>query len=178
MGASCQPRCLISSMRGAEHVRLPPFTLEGFELLGSPVGGAAFCVALHAAHGKVSLFVGRGNLPHLQTQALLLRFCTSFCKVVHLVRTVPPHLWGGASPGLTPSLGLLWRWSRGLRQISRGPLSYLASLTEVSKMIGIVSPRSLLPQFKPGSSSCAKTGPRRSAFCRRFRAENLVGGLR
>ena len=32
------------------------------------------------------------KLDHLQTQALLLRYCASFCKVVHLFRTVPPHL--------------------------------------------------------------------------------------
>jgi len=33
-----------------------------------------------------------GQLDHLQTQALLLRYCASFCKVVHLFRTVPPSL--------------------------------------------------------------------------------------
>ena len=32
------------------------------------------------------------GLPHLQSQALLLRYCASVCKVVHLFRTVPPHL--------------------------------------------------------------------------------------
>jgi len=32
------------------------------------------------------------KLDHLQTQALLLRYCASFCKVVHLFRTVPPAL--------------------------------------------------------------------------------------
>jgi hypothetical protein len=70
---------------------------EGFELLGSPVGGAAFCAShfMQRMQKFRSLLAGVTRLPHLQTQALLLRFCSSFCKVVHLVRTVPPHLWEG-----------------------------------------------------------------------------------
>ena len=67
---------------------------EGFELLGSPVGSESF--SEHHFQGKVtkfrSLWKSISTVPHLQTQALLLRFCASFCKVVHLVRTVPTHL--------------------------------------------------------------------------------------
>ena len=67
---------------------------EGFELLGAPIGTTAFCQTYFAK--KVQKFrevwAKIQMLDHLQTQALLLRYCASFCKVVHLFRTVPPHM--------------------------------------------------------------------------------------
>jgi hypothetical protein len=103
-----------------------------------------------------SLWAGVTRLPHLQTQALLLRFCTSFCKVVHLVRTVPPNLWGGCLTMFDsefrsfmevvtgPTSDFTWafmsfyrRGGLGLRSARVHALgAYLASLTEASVMIG------------------------------------------
>ena len=67
---------------------------EGFELLGSPIGSKAFCRRYFAGKMKKyrEVWANIQKLEHLQTQALLLRYCASFCKVVHLFRTVPPHL--------------------------------------------------------------------------------------
>ena len=67
---------------------------EGFELLGSPVGNVSFCQRYFAR--KMTKFrevwSNIQKLEHLQTQALLLRYCASFCKVVHLFRSVPPDM--------------------------------------------------------------------------------------
>ena len=67
---------------------------EGFELLGSPIGSMAFCRRYFAGKMKKyrEVWANIQKLEHLQTQALLLRYCASFCKIVHMFRTVPPHL--------------------------------------------------------------------------------------
>ena len=67
---------------------------EGFDLLGSPVGSATYSQQFFAQKMKKfrEVWASIQKLDHLQTQALLLRYCASFCKVVHLFRTVPPHL--------------------------------------------------------------------------------------
>jgi len=67
---------------------------EGFDLLGSPIGSAAYCQKFfaHKMCKFREVWTAIQKLDHLQTQALLLRYCASFCKVVHLFRTVPPAL--------------------------------------------------------------------------------------
>jgi hypothetical protein len=67
---------------------------EGFELLGSPVGSASFCQKYFDKKMVKfrEVWANIQKLDHLQTQALLLRYCASFCKVVHLFRSVPPHM--------------------------------------------------------------------------------------
>ncbi len=67
---------------------------EGFKLLGSPIGDAAFCQRFFAKRMAKfrEVWTNTRKLDHLQIQALLLRYCASFCKVVHLFRSVPPHL--------------------------------------------------------------------------------------
>ena len=67
-----------------------PLRPEGFDLLGSPIGTQAYCQQFFAQK-LVKYREVWGNiqkLDHLQTQAVLLRYC----KVVHLFRTVPPFL--------------------------------------------------------------------------------------
>ena len=96
---------------------------EGFELLGSPVGSAAFSQSFFT--GKLakfrSLWEGISRLPHLQTQTLLLRFCASFCKVVHVLRTVPPVLLGGCLTEFDDQFRKFMEVVTGPHQTSRGP---------------------------------------------------------
>src|SRR5690606_13003722 len=82
---------------------------DGFEILGTPVGSPVFCQTFlqEKMHKFRSLWAGISKLPHLQTQALLLRFCSSFCKIVHLVRTVPPHLVSEGLSGFDSEFGAL-----------------------------------------------------------------------
>ena len=66
---------------------------QGFEVLGSPIGGVHFCETffesqvidkLEAAAQAISEL----DDPHIATY--LLRNCVSFCRAVYLMRTVPP----------------------------------------------------------------------------------------
>jgi hypothetical protein len=74
--------------------RLRVLQPEGFDLLGSPVGSATYSQQFFSQKMKKfrEVWASIQKLDHLQTQALLLRYCASFCKVVHLFRTVPAHL--------------------------------------------------------------------------------------
>jgi len=64
------------------------------DLLGSPIGIAAYSKNFFGKKMEKfrEVWGSIQKLDHLQTQALLLRYCASFCKVVHLFRTVPPNL--------------------------------------------------------------------------------------
>ena len=66
---------------------------DGFELLGSPIGDEAYC------HKFVSKFTAKAvahtlgplsSLDDPQVVHMLIRLCASFCRVVHLLRAVPP----------------------------------------------------------------------------------------
>ena len=66
---------------------------DGFELLGSPIGDEAFC------HKFISKFTAKAvahtlgplsSLDDPQIVHMLIRLCASYCRVVHLLRAVPP----------------------------------------------------------------------------------------
>ena len=90
----------------------------GFELLGSPVGNQEFTKSffLRRMTKFRALWAGISSLDHLQTQALLLRFCASFCKVVHLFRTVPTGL-------ISEELAMFDKEFRGFMETVTGPVS-------------------------------------------------------
>jgi hypothetical protein len=65
---------------------------DGFELLGSPIGDAAFCRKHRGKFTAKAVAHTLGPLSSLddpQVVHMLLRLCASFCRVVHLLRAVP-----------------------------------------------------------------------------------------
>ena len=65
---------------------------DGFELLGSPIGGEAFCTAFISKFTAKAVKHTLGPLSSLddpQVVHMLIRLCASFCRVVHLLRAVP-----------------------------------------------------------------------------------------
>ena len=65
---------------------------DSFELLGSPIGGEAFCTAFISKFTAKAVKHTLGPLSSLddpQVVHMLIRLCASFCRVVHLLRAVP-----------------------------------------------------------------------------------------
>jgi hypothetical protein len=65
---------------------------DGFELLGSPIGDAAFCrkhIGKFTAKAVAHTLVPLSSLDDLQVVHMLIRLSVSFCRVVHLMRAVP-----------------------------------------------------------------------------------------
>ena len=65
---------------------------DGFELLGSPIGDAAFCrkhIGKFTAKAVAHTLGPLSSLEDPQVVHMLLRLCASFCRVVHLLRAVP-----------------------------------------------------------------------------------------
>ena len=67
-----------------------------FEILGAPIGDFVFCAKYasqkHAkAQGLLHMLEDVGSVDP-QVALLLLRQCGSFCKMVHLARSIPPSL--------------------------------------------------------------------------------------
>jgi len=152
-----------SGVHPSEVAHFRHLPVEGFEMLGSPVGSEGFCQAVFAQ--KVvkwrSLWKAISGLPHLQTQALLLRFCASFCKVVHLLRTVPPHLLG-------PSLSSFDREFRSFMEEVTGPTTDFV-WAWITGRVGSVFALLLstlwplqLGGFCPSPSLASRSSPRRS----------------
>ena len=66
---------------------------DGFELLGSPIGDEAFCSKFISKFTTKAVTNTLGPLSSLddpQIVHMLLRLCASYCRVVHLLRAVPP----------------------------------------------------------------------------------------
>jgi hypothetical protein len=65
----------------------------GFELLGSPMGDETFCSRFISKFTTKAVTNTLGPLSSLddpQIVHMLLRLCASYCRVVHLLRAVPP----------------------------------------------------------------------------------------
>jgi hypothetical protein len=63
-----------------------------FDMLGSPIGSKEFCSSFVEVNSLAKCRGILSKLPGLndpQSAFLLLRFCLSFCKLVHLMRTAP-----------------------------------------------------------------------------------------
>ena len=126
-----------------------------------------FCQAVFAQKvGKWrSLWRAISGLPHLQTQALLLRFCASFCKVVHLLRTVPPHLLGPCLPSFDrefrsfmeevtgPTTDFVWAWM-SLGYGEGGLAQLLSTLLGLPLQLGGFCPS---PSFSAPSDASKET---------------------
>jgi hypothetical protein len=66
---------------------------DGFELLGSPIGDEAFCSKFISKFTTKAVTNTLGPLSSLddpQIVHMLIRLCASYCRVVHLLRAVPP----------------------------------------------------------------------------------------
>ena len=66
-----------------------------FDLLGAPIGDAVYCaeyMKTYTAKRVERLLAALGTLRDPQVVHFLVKCCASMCKVVHLLRTVPPHL--------------------------------------------------------------------------------------
>jgi len=64
-----------------------------FTLLGYPIGDEAFCVEYIRQHVKKRVRHVLDSLLQVedtQVYDFLVRLCASYCKVVHLLRSVPP----------------------------------------------------------------------------------------
>jgi hypothetical protein len=64
-----------------------------YTLLGSPIGDPAWCadyIRKSAGERNVSVLQALSEVPDTQTAFALMRNCAGFCKVNHLIRTVPP----------------------------------------------------------------------------------------
>ena len=65
----------------------------GFELLGSPIGDETFCSRFISKFTSKAVTNTLGPLSSLddpQIVHMLIRLCASYCRVVHLLRAVPP----------------------------------------------------------------------------------------
>ena len=66
------------------------------EILGAPIGDILFCAKFVAnQHAKANVLFSRlqqVGSKDPQVAYLLLRFCGSFCKMVHLAISTPPSL--------------------------------------------------------------------------------------
>ena len=65
---------------------------DGFELLGSPIGDENFCtkfISKFTTKAITHTLSPLSSLDDPQIVHLLLRLCASFCRVVHLLRSVP-----------------------------------------------------------------------------------------
>ncbi len=65
---------------------------DGFELLGSPIGDAAFCrkhIRKFTAKAVAHTLGPLSSLDDPQVVHMLLRLCASFCRVVDLLRAMP-----------------------------------------------------------------------------------------
>ena len=69
-----------------------------FKLLGAPFGSASFCTehTRKRARKAEALLTEISQLSDTQSALLLLRQCSSFCKLVYSIRSVPPGLHGAA----------------------------------------------------------------------------------
>lgn len=67
--------------------------IKNFVLLGSPVGTKEFCsnYCLNYVRKLENLMNEITSLGDSHISFLLLKYCGSFSKVVHLIRTVPSH---------------------------------------------------------------------------------------
>jgi hypothetical protein len=66
---------------------------DGFELLGSPIGDEAFCckfISKFTAKAVAHTLGPLSSLDDPQIVHMLIRLCASYCRVVHLLRAVPP----------------------------------------------------------------------------------------
>ena len=65
-----------------------------FEILRAPIGDFVICAK---AQDFLHMWEDVGSVdPHDQVALLLLRWCGSFCKMVHLARSTPPSLMADA----------------------------------------------------------------------------------
>ena len=117
-----------------------PVTSNGFTLLGSPLGPAAYC--LEAAQQRISKvrqsLLRLGDLQDSQMEAALLRSCLSLPKIAHLLRTCPLPLIEEALMGfddaLRDALSALagcpltdWAWRKASLPSSMGGLGVRAA---------------------------------------------------
>ena len=134
---------------------------NNFELLGSPIGDASFCsqfvsnfVKKRVIHSLDSLCL----MKNAQTFHYLARLCCSFCKVIHLLRTIPPLFCDEALSFFDASLrkcvslglGVLlpdFAWTQATLPISLGGLglrsavlhaagAYLSSVSRSARLDG------------------------------------------
>ena len=66
---------------------------RNFELLGSPIGDADFCTEYISEYTRKRvrhMLSALQSIPDPQVFHFLVRCCSSLCKVVHLLRSVPP----------------------------------------------------------------------------------------
>lgn len=88
---------LVSFASSPEELKIFPesiyrYASSDFDILGSPIGSASFCSDFVDTQSlsKCRLVLSRLKLLNdPQSAYLLLRFCLSFCKMVHFMRTVP-----------------------------------------------------------------------------------------
>ena len=149
----------------------------GFKLLGAPVGPAAYCAAFTQKRVKKvkPTLEALAKLEDPQVALLLLRYCSSFGKLVFSARTTPAsyHLqelsafdeevratlsdfcgldltesqWKQASRGL-------WCGGLGLRRLgTHAPAAYFASLSATSKLCLEVDPNYVWSPEVPGSEA-------------------------
>jgi hypothetical protein len=95
------PKCEVIPAAGLDSEALqslfPDFIWRGngdFKLLGTPFGSAGFCTE-HTRKRKVkseALMKSIAELDDRQAALLLIRHCSSFCKLAYSARTVPPDL--------------------------------------------------------------------------------------
>jgi len=63
-----------------------------FSILGSPIGSDDYCDKFvnGIIHKTEKLFKGIEALEEKQIAYNILRYCSSFCKIIHCIRTIPP----------------------------------------------------------------------------------------
>ena len=70
--------------------------LPNIEILGAPIGDAEFCKQFFANkhQAALTLFSTINDLGSIDPQfaLVLLRICSSFCKLAHIASATPPHL--------------------------------------------------------------------------------------
>ena len=168
-----------------------------FELLGAPIGGLAFCNQ-HSMSQRVdkaeACMDAIAQLPDPQTALLLLRHCSSYCRMSYATRVTPPASHYAAlqefdsrvrsaleSIGSLQLSDVAWRQAclgtaqggLGLRGTARhAPAAYLASITSTAEACTALLPQYLsapLAQFNTfGSPSSAFPEVRtlsNSTFC-------------